>query len=761
MSTDSITNQSSATVEEIFGWRKPPGSAPLTVAEYAKAKNLPEGYLRNTWGLRESDGGIIIPYRNAEGTLFRNKRRRTLSHEDSNGELFTKWLGERPTDLKTIPYGLDHIKPDHTILLLDEGESDTQTAWFHGIPALGISGADGWHDEFAKLPAVANATTIYIMKEPGEGGEKFVAKLARAPLREKSKVVTLPVKDLSELHLQSSDRAAFMAALKKAIDAAQPMPAVSVEARPEIVADATNASRNAATFEGYLRAAGIKAKCEPYERGDFRYRWILPCCLFNSAHTGTSVAVFMIADGTLKFKCQHDTCKSNKWPQFEDYLAKTIGKPIAFEESRQEPPRSTKQPKKSAENGTDNSSTRTLTFTRGDQVKMRKVSWLWKGRLVAEGLNSFSGEPGVGKSTVAADSIAAITRGKNFSDGALNELGPKDVWIICDEEGREDTIVPRLTLAGADLTRVWFLDIDIHQGQTVEQAGTRLDEDLPLIEEKLREHPDMVLIVPDPVTEYFGNANPNSDQEVGPIYTKMLQASKRHHVAWLLISHFNKDCQATSTNRNSGAKVMVTKARCNWRFAADPNSTDGRCLMLQGKCNLAKRKALAYYIETQSVATEDVGVSLVLENITRIRWDGETGDQADDVLLSKSDPKERADTKVKAFLLSIVEDIWIRERCVVSRGDSSVTTDSRWTWGQQVCKGRLLLQRENPRVVEEWWQPQFETGHRFQPMPLPNHTREIETLLEKPPEPEKPGPGGSWGEPYGFAKYGGFGSNSH
>jgi len=346
------------------------------------------------------------------------------------------------------------------------------------------------------------------------------------------------------------------------------------------------------------------------------------------------------------------------------------------------------------------SGARTLTFTRGDQVKMRKVSWLWKGRLVADGLNSFSGEPGVGKSTVAADTIAAITRGRNFSDGAINELGPKDVLIICDEDGREDTIVPRLTLAGADMTHVWFQDVEIHQGQTLEQAGTRLDEDLPLIEEKLREHPGIVLIVPDPVTEYFGDANPNLDQEVGPIYSKMLQVSKRHHVAWLLISHFNKDRQATSTNRNSGAKVMVTKPRCNWLFAADPNSTDGRCLMLQGKCNLAKCRALAYYIETENVEINQDGELLVLESISHIRWDGETSDQADAVLLSMSDPKDRADTKVKAFLDDVLAEGPRRAtECYDLGKQQGIFEDALKRHGRGISKAQVT----SANGQNEWW----------------------------------------------------------
>jgi hypothetical protein len=342
-------------------------------------------------------------------------------------------------------------------------------------------------------------------------------------------------------------------------------------------------------------------------------------------------------------------------PPLEDSELKTIVKSALRPEYKAKDA-IRRQEKKAASSAPDytktgeTSCTRIATLTRGDKVKMRRVKWLWPGRIVADGLNTFYGEGGEGKSTCAADMVARITRGQDFADGAVNELGPKDVLIICDEDGREDTIAPRLTLAGADMTRVWFLNIEINNGLTVEQAGARLDKDLPAIEERLLLHPDIVLIIPDPVKEYLGNANPNLDQEVGPIYTKMLQASKRHRVAWLLISHFNKDRQATSQNRNSGAKCMITKPRCNWLFTNDPHSTDGRKLMLQGKCNLMKRKALAYYIEVKNVEADVDGEHLTFPDITKIRWNGETDDQADDVLLSMSDPKDRTATKVKMFL---------------------------------------------------------------------------------------------------------------
>src|SRR5262249_44781974 len=41
--------------------------------------------------------------------------------------------------------------------------------------------------------------------------------------------------------------------------------------------------------------------------------------------------------------------------------------------------------------------TRSLDFVRGDAVKSERLVWIWKNRILRGKLNSFSGEPGVGK----------------------------------------------------------------------------------------------------------------------------------------------------------------------------------------------------------------------------------------------------------------------------------------------------------------------------------------------------------------------------
>ena len=190
----------------------------LTVAQYADAKNLPEGFLRDKFKLKDRKGEIEMPYLNADGTYFRSKVRPSLDKDAYQ----MYWIGDKGP-IK-VPYGVWLIAPGKRNIMLVEGESDTQTLHHYGLAGIGISGKNGWKNEFAELQCFKDADKIYVVQEPGQGGSDFVSTLASYPLQPKLRVVKLPVKDISELHLQNPK--GFLATLTAAVkDSEQATPA--------------------------------------------------------------------------------------------------------------------------------------------------------------------------------------------------------------------------------------------------------------------------------------------------------------------------------------------------------------------------------------------------------------------------------------------------------------------------------------------------------------------------------------------------------
>jgi len=189
-----------------------------TVAGLSRDKALPEEFLRSR-GLKAREDGVVIPSRLGGGSpATRQRLRKALKAKDGWLWLFGKG--------KPVPYGLDRLQEARAAGFLNvvEGESDCWTLWFHGLPALGIPGAD----MTGKLEAehARDIPKLYVIREPGQGGATFVGGIARR-LGEfgwsgEAFVVSFSnVKDPNELH--KSDSATFKAAFQEMLKGSSPL----------------------------------------------------------------------------------------------------------------------------------------------------------------------------------------------------------------------------------------------------------------------------------------------------------------------------------------------------------------------------------------------------------------------------------------------------------------------------------------------------------------------------------------------------------
>jgi hypothetical protein len=168
----------------------------LTLGQYAIAKALPTDFLR-TCGVSEftydHKPALRIPYLGAGGEELAVRFRIAL-----DGDRFRWKSGTKP-----CLYGLHRLagaqKAGQVVLV--EGESDCHTLWFHGIHALGIPGAANWREE-RDARHLDGIETIYVVVEPDRGGDAVRAWLSRSTIRHRAKLVSLPTKDPSALHLQ-------------------------------------------------------------------------------------------------------------------------------------------------------------------------------------------------------------------------------------------------------------------------------------------------------------------------------------------------------------------------------------------------------------------------------------------------------------------------------------------------------------------------------------------------------------------------------
>ena len=185
----------------------------------------------------------------------------------------------------------------------------------------------------------------------------------------------------------------------------------------------------------------------------------------------------------------------------------------------------------------------------------------------------YAGNPDNGKSTAAIDLVARVTTGIAFPNGSANALPPSKVLMLLGEDDLDDTAVPRLMAAGADLSKVAFEDVETDKDGLIQ---LKLDVHLPLIDKWLDEHPDIRLIVIDPISNYLGKANMVAEQETrSGVLIPLKRLAKRRKVAILLVMHLNKKKDLDAISRVGGAMAFIGVARCAWLFQRDPAGEDG------------------------------------------------------------------------------------------------------------------------------------------------------------------------------------------
>jgi putative DNA primase/helicase len=280
--------------------------------------------------------------------------------------------------------------------------------------------------------------------------------------------------------------------------------------------------------------------------------------------------------------------------------------------------------------------TESLLVVTASEIQPELIEWLWEDRIPFGKLTLFSGNPDLGKSLVTLDIAGRATTGRDWPDGE-NAAPPCDALILTAEDDPRDTIVPRLMACGANLKRVHFLTSTIKTNGKRQQSARefQLDEDVQLLNQHLLRHPEIRLVIIDPISNYLGGASINKEQEVRRVLSPLAKVMADTGCAGITVGHFNKSLGVSAIHKTGGAVGLVGIQRMAWGFIRSPDDADVT-LMLRVKGNLSKSKGgLRYRIKTRQV-------SIVGQNVEQpiISWDGPTEETADGTLSVESDPGE-------------------------------------------------------------------------------------------------------------------------
>jgi hypothetical protein len=244
-----------------------------------------------------------------------------------------------------------------------------------------------------------------------------------------------------------------------------------------------------------------------------------------------------------------------------------------------------------------------LISVRASDVQMLALHWLWPGRFAYGKVGIIAGLPDEGKGQVLYYIAAQVTRPDGrwpCDEGSVDGAGG-NVLLLTAEEDINDTVVPRLKAAGADLDRVIIVQMVHEKGK---KRPFSLVSDLELLRAKIEEHSAKMVLI-DPVSAYLGKTDSFRQTEVRNVVTPLTDLASETRVAIIGVLHFNKKTDVTNVMlRISDSLAFGAVARHVYGIVRDTNDDDdGRRIMVRGKNNLAqvKDKALAYYINSKSV----------------------------------------------------------------------------------------------------------------------------------------------------------------
>jgi AAA domain len=230
---------------------------------------------------------------------------------------------------------------------------------------------------------------------------------------------------------------------------------------------------------------------------------------------------------------------------------------------------------------------RCLISRRASDIMPRDIEFLWVGRLACGKHTCIAGEPGTGKSQLSIAIAAAISTGGEWPcDEGRAPLG--NVIMLNAEDFADDTIVPRLIAAGADLARIHIVNA-VATTAGANKAVFNLQTDLCLLEKKLDEIGNVALIIIDPVSSYMGKTDSHKNSEVRGVLEPISEMAARKHTAVLSVTHFSKSNSAATPkalHRFIGSIAFIGAPRAAFAVLEDPEN-DGRLLFLHAKNNMA------------------------------------------------------------------------------------------------------------------------------------------------------------------------------
>jgi len=275
---------------------------------------------------------------------------------------------------------------------------------------------------------------------------------------------------------------------------------------------------------------------------------------------------------------------------------------------------------------------RKLSLTYGDQVRTRRQNFLDDCGILPVGtLTIFGGRGEAGKTSLALDYVARITRGT--LEGALKGK-PRMVLIVSHEDDLETQLTPRLIAAGAKLSNVVFFRVSTTYGDVNVLDVPSLIGDQALFQRAIDET-NAALILIDPLTSSI-DGDTNKLQDVRRSLEPLTAMLHKNDLACIGLAHQNKGSGGPAGDRVSGSHAFRDVARSLVLVAKDNETGDRVFTVDKSSYGTAAGTSYAFRLVTVEVPVDEGGVT----SVGRVEHLGASSVSVSDLWARDRDPGE-------------------------------------------------------------------------------------------------------------------------
>ena len=300
--------------------------------------------------------------------------------------------------------------------------------------------------------------------------------------------------------------------------------------------------------------------------------------------------------------------------------------------------------------------TKRVLLTPASLIKTRRQKWFWEpftghGVIPLGTATIVAGKGGEGKTTFMLHLAALASRGQLPGDlhgqkMATIVIGPEDDW--------DTVMVPRLKAAGADLDRIYQIEVESTLDEFTSRRSLKFPLDVDMIEQAIGETGAKVLVV-DPAPSLM-HGDMNKVQDVRQSYEPLIALAQRREIALILINHFNKGGGSVSGGL-SGSHAWRDLTRSYLAFATDEES--GERVFSQDKNNYGESKgSYKFTLESVEVSTDDGETA----SVARVNFLGETDQTVgDSISRANGDDEDLDDRNVaQSFVIDFIKqnEVW-------------------------------------------------------------------------------------------------------